>query len=401
MERSRTRHGNGRRMDLSFSQEQLSLARTARDFAERELAPRVQQNDEQEHVPRELIARAAALGLMEGVIPEEYGGSGLDYVSFTLIIEEIAKVDQIFATLMSFPSGLAGAGILRFGSDEQKRRYLVPFVRGERLGGAGVTEPGSGTDVAAMRTTVTRDGGDYVVNGAKAWISNLDHADWFLTFGTLDPSLGRRGICAFIIEKEWPGVEVHPVKNKTGFRPIVTGELRLNDVRVPRENLVGKEGEGFAVAMCAVENGRLAVAARACGVTASCLAESSRYARERIVFERPIAEYQLIQSKIADMVVGLETARALTYRLAWLKDQGLERCRKESSMAKMYATDVLMRSATDAAQIFGAYSASPEYPVSRYFRDAKFFQIVEGTNELHRLLIAEEELGLRQTRPTR
>lgn len=385
-------------MDLNFSTEQLALARTAREFAQNELAAHVRQNDEQERVPRELIVKAAKLGLMEGVVPEQYGGAGLDYVSYTLVIEELAKVDQIFAALMSFPSGLAGAGILRYGSEEQKRRYLTPFVRGERLGAAGVTEPGSGTDVAAMRTAVTREGSDYVLSGAKAWISNLDHADWFLTFGTFDRTLGRRGICAFIVEKSWPGVEVYPVKNKTGFRPIVTGELRLDAVRVPRENRIGEEGEGFAIAMCAVENGRLSVAARACGVIAACLAESVRYARERIVFERPIAEYQLVQSKITDMSVGLETARALTYRLAWLKDQGHERCRKESSMAKMYATDVLMRSAIDAAQIFGAYSASSEYSVSRYFRDAKFFQIVEGTNELHRLLIAEEELGLRRPR---
>lgn len=381
-------------MDFTFTEEQRALQQAAREFALREVAPHVRDNDEQERIPRELLSRAAGLGLMGGVIPQAYGGSGLDHVSYTLLIEELAQVDQIFAALLSLPSGLAGSGILRYGAEEQKQRYLAPFARGERFGAAGVTEPGSGTDVAAMQTTVTRNGRDYILNGAKAWISNLDHADWFLTFGTLDRTRGHRAICAFIVEKAWPGVEVHPVKNKTGFRPLVTGELRLDRVRVPRENLVGEEGEGFRVAMCAVENGRLGVAARACGVIAACLAESVRYARERVVFGRPIGEYQLIQSKITDMVVGLETARLLTYRLAWLKDQRQERLRKESSMAKMYATDVLMRSAIDAAQIFGAYSASPDYPVSRFFRDAKFFQIVEGTNELHRLLIAEEELGL-------
>jgi alkylation response protein AidB-like acyl-CoA dehydrogenase len=385
-------------MDFGFTDTQLAVRQTAREFAVRELTPTVQENDRTEHVPRELITKAAKVGLLGGVVPEAYGGAGLDYLSFTLVIEELARVDHVFATLASFPSGLAGSGILRFGSDEQKDRYIRPFVTGERLGAAGVTEPGSGTDVAGMQTTVRRAGGEYILNGSKMWISGLDHADWFLTFGTLDRGLRHKGICAFIVEKSWPGVEVSPVHDKTGFRPLSTGELRLNNVRVPMENLVGEEGGGFAVAMCAVENGRLGVAARACGVIAACLEESIRYANERVVFGQQIGRYQLIQSKITDMAVGLETSRALTYKFAWSKDQGHDEGRLVSSMAKMYSTDVLMRSAIDAAQIFGAYSASPEYPVSRYFRDAKFFQIVEGTNELHRVLIAEEVLGLRAGR---
>lgn len=382
-------------MEFALTEEQTMLRNAVREFARKELAPHVQENDEQERIPRELIDRAAEFGLFGGVIPEQWGGAGLDFVSYALVIEELAKVDQIFATLASFPSGLAGAGLLKYGTSGQKERYLKPFAQGLRLGGAGVTEPGSGTDVARMQTTARRDGQDYILNGSKMWISNLDHADWFITFGTLDRSLGSRGVCAFVVEKSWPGVEVRPVKNKTGFRSIVTGELRFDEVRVPRENLVGEEGKGMHVALCSVENGRLAVAARACGVIAACLDESVRYATQRKTFGREIGQYQLVQAKIGDMVVGLEAARLLTYRLAWLKDQGQQRARKESSMAKMYATDVLMRSAVDAAQIFGAYSASPEYPVSRYFRDAKFFQIVEGTNDLHRVLIAEEELGLR------
>jgi alkylation response protein AidB-like acyl-CoA dehydrogenase len=385
-------------MDFGFSDTQLAVRQTARDFAIRELTPTVQESDRAEHVPRELITKAARVGLLGGVVPEAYGGAGLDYLSFTLAIEELARVDHVFATLASFPSGLAGSGILRFGSDEQKERYIRPFVTGERLGAAGVTEPGSGTDVAGMQTTVRRAGGEYILNGSKMWISGLDHADWFLTFGTLDRGLRHKGICAFIVEKSWPGVEVSPVHDKTGFRPLSTGELRLNNVRVPIENLVGEEGGGFAVAMCAVENGRLGVAARACGVIAACLEESIRYASERIVFGQQIGRYQLIQSKITDMAVGLETARSLTYKFAWSKDQGSDKGRLISSMAKMYSTDVLMRSAIDAAQIFGAYSASPDYAVSRYFRDAKFFQIVEGTNELHRVLIAEEVLGFRAGR---
>jgi alkylation response protein AidB-like acyl-CoA dehydrogenase len=385
-------------VDFGFSETQRDVQQVAKRFAERALKPVIMDNDLNERIPRELLVEAAAVGLLGGVVPQEYGGAGLDYVSFALAIEELARVDQIFATLVSFPSGLAGAALLLYGTEEQKRRYLTPFVRGERLGAAGVTEPGSGTDVAGMQTLVKRAGSDYILDGTKMWISGLDLADWFLTFGTTNRSLKHAGICAFIVEKNWPGVEVRPVKNKSGFRPLSTGELRLNNVRVPRENRILEEGEGFKVAMCSVETGRLGVAARACGVIGACLEESIHYANDRVVFGSPISHYQLIQSKITDMAVGLETSRGLTYKLAWQRDQGVTDLRVMSSMAKMYATDVLMRTAIDAAQIFGAYSASPEYPVSRYFRDAKFFQIVEGTNELHRLLIGEATLGVRGAR---
>ncbi len=383
-------------MDFSLAPAQRELQRVARDFAQREIAPHVAEYDREERFPREIVRKMGALGLMGGVIPEEYGGAGLDYLSLTLIVEELSRACHVMGVMASFPSGLVGAGVLRYGTEEQKRKYLAPLARGEILAGAGVTEPHSGTDVASMQTTVRREGNDYVIDGAKMWISNLDHGEWFLTFATLDRSLKAKGVCAFIVEKSWPGVSVSPVKNKVGYRPIATGELRLDGVVVPRENLVGHEGEGFKVAMCAVESGRLGVAARALGMTQACIDASVTYAKERVVFDQPIAKYQLIQSKITDMVVGLESARYLTYRLACLKDKGAERARMESSLAKMYATDVLMRSATEACQIHGAYSASDEYPVGRYFRDAKFFQIVEGTNELHRILIAEHALGYRR-----
>ncbi|TAK36180.1 MAG: butyryl-CoA dehydrogenase, partial [Chloroflexota bacterium] len=239
------------------------------------------------------------------------------------------------------------------------------------------------------------DGDSYVVNGMKTWISNLEYGSWFISFAQMDKSRRHKGITAFVFPKDTPGLSVRPFKNKLGFRPLSSGELMFDDCRIPVENRIGEEGQGFAVAMSSVENGRLGVAARACGVIRACLEESVRYAKERIVFGQPIGRFQLIQSKITDMVIGLETARHLTYRLAWVKDQGGERSRKDSSMAKMYASDTLMKVATDAAQIFGAYACSDEYPVSRYFRDAKIFQIVEGTSELHRTLIAEHTLGLR------
>jgi alkylation response protein AidB-like acyl-CoA dehydrogenase len=382
-------------VDFALSDEQRALQEAAREFARNELAAGVRDRDTNEGIPSELIQRAAALGFLGGTLPPEYGGAGLDHLSYALVLEEIARVDHAFAALVSFPSGVAGSGILRYGSQALKERYLTGFAQGTSLGAAGVTEPGSGSDVAGLKTTVDRNGDGYTLRGAKAWISNLDHADWFLTFARLNGSSKRDGICAFVVEKSWGGVVTAPVRNKTGFRPLATGELAFDDVHVPAENLVGEEGQGFAVAMCAVENGRLAVSARACGVIAACLDECLRYARERETFGKRIGEYQLVQSKIADMIVGLESSRLLTYRLAWLKDAGHDRLRRDASIAKLHATEVLMRTAVDAAQIFGAYSCSPEYEVGRHFRDAKFFQIVEGANDLHRLLIAEDALALR------
>ncbi|MFN0074326.1 MAG: acyl-CoA dehydrogenase family protein [Chloroflexota bacterium] len=382
-------------MDFSFTPEQESIRQLARDFARDRIAPLVQEYDREERLPKELVQEAGKLGLTGGVVPIEYGGAGLDYVTMTLVVEEISKVCHVMGTLVSFPSGLAGSGLLLYGSEEQKQKYLAPLARGEVMAGAGVTEPGSGTDVAGMKTRVRKDGGDYILSGSKMWISNLIDSSWFITFAQMDPALKHRGISAFIVPADAPGVEVHPVKNKTGFRPLATGELVLNDVRIPREQLVGEEGDGFKVAMCAVENGRLGVAARAVGVLQASLDEALSYARQRETFGQAIGRYQLVQSHITDIALALETSRLLTYKLAWIKDQGNVRARLASSMAKLHASDQLMQATLKAAQIFGAYACSDEFPVSRYFRDAKFFQVVEGTSELHRVLIAEHLLGYR------
>ncbi len=382
-------------MDFALTPEQEAIRDLARRFAQQRIAPLVREYDQNERVPKELVREAGRLGLTGGVIPPEYGGAGLDYLSTAIVVEEISKVCHIMATEISFASGLAGAGLLLYGTADQKRKYLAPLARGEAMAGAGVTEPRSGTDVAGMETRVRRDGGGYILSGRKMWISNLEDADWFITFGQMDRQKKHRGISAFVVEKDWKGVEVHPIRNKTGFRAIVTGELVLDDVFVPAENRVGMEGEGFKVAMCAVENGRLFVAARAVGILQSCLDQAVDYARQRIVFDQPIGRFQLIQAKIADIALALETARLLMYKLAWTKDQGKDQSQLESSMAKLYASEVLMKATIDAAQIFGAYACSDEYPIGRYFRDAKFFQVVEGTSELHRILIAEHLLGYR------
>jgi alkylation response protein AidB-like acyl-CoA dehydrogenase len=263
------------------------------------------------------------------------------------------------------------------------------------FGAAGVTEPGSGSDVAGMQTTYRRDGDEFVITGSKAWISNLDIASFLVTFATSDRSLRHRGITAFIIPTDTPGLGLFPYKDKHGFRPICTGEVILDEVRVPADALLGEEGMGFAVAMTAVERGRLGVAARSVGVAQACLDESRKYAVDRSAFGHPIADFQIVQSKVTDMEVGVETARLLVRRAAEALDRG-ERARKLTSMAKMYASDVAFRSAADAFQIHGAYGVSPEYPIGRYLRDAKVLQIVEGSNDLHRAMIGEMSLGLRK-----
>lgn len=380
---------------LAETSEQIALRQAAREFALNEIAPFVTEYDREERFPREIIEKTAELGWIGAVMPAEYGGAGLDWVSFAMLIEEVSRICHIVGLVFSMPTGLVGAGILKYGTEEQKMRYIVPLLRGESLGGAGVTEPGSGTDVANMATTCRRDGASYVINGAKAWTSMVGVADWFITFATLDRSLGRKGVCAFIVPSDSPGLTTRAYRNKLGFRPLPTGDFVLDNVRVPIENRVGEEGEGYAVAMAAVETGRLSVAARAVGLAQACLDASTRYARERIVMGQEIGRFQLVQSMITEMTVGIESARYFLYRLASQKEAQIDRPRRDASLAKMHASDVAMSAATSAVQIHGAYGVSEEYPVSRYFRDAKVFQIVEGTNELHKALVAEYALGYR------
>jgi alkylation response protein AidB-like acyl-CoA dehydrogenase len=322
------------------------------------------------------------------------GGLGLDHRTFAALVEEVSRVCHIMGTLVSMPSGLVGSGIARFGTDEQKERWLRPLAEGTIFGGSAVTEPQSGSDVAGMHTTYKTDGESFVLNGTKAWISNLDIAEFFLSFATMDRSMRHSGVTAFIIPRNTPGLSLHPYHDKLGFRPICTGEVVFDNLRLGPEALLGEEGHGFEVAMTAVERGRLGVAARSVGLAQACLDEAVSYAKERMAFGHPISEFQIVQSKVTDMDVGVHTARLLVNDAADALERG-ERARRLTSMAKMYASDVAFRSAADALQIHGAYGVSPEYPIGRLFRDAKVLQIVEGSNDLHRALIGEMALGLR------
>jgi hypothetical protein len=381
-------------VDGADTGDRKAIIELAADFARREIDPIVEGYDRAEELPRDVLGKMGKLGFFGGVLPEELGGLGLDYITFGALIEEISKSCQILGTLVSMPSGLVGAGIERYGTPEQQRRWLRPLAQGEIFGGAAVTEPHSGSDVAAMTTTYRREGDEFVIDGAKAWISNLDLASFFVTFASMDRSLGRAGITAFIIPRDTRGLGLHPYKNKLGFRPICTGELVLDEVRVGPQALLGVEGGGWRVAMTAVERGRFGVAARAVGVAQACLDDAVAYARERVTFGRSIAEFQLVQSKICDMRIGALTARLLVRECGAALEAG-GRARQLTSMAKMYASDVAQRSATDAVQIFGAAGVSPEHRVGRMYRDAKVLQIVEGSNDIHRALIGEIELGLR------
>ena len=386
-------------MDFAISPDQLALIETARSFARKEVAPHVERFERDEHYPRELAERMGALGLVGGVIPEEYGGVGLDYVTLSLLLEELATVDVMTAVIAGWPSCSLGRPILLYGSEELKQRYLVPQSQGKIFGATGVTEPHSGTDIVrTMETTVRRDGDHYVLNGAKTWISNARNADFFLTYGTIDKSRGMRGICAFVVDANLPGISIAPILNKAGARSQGTAQVFFDNVRVPATHRLLPEGEGYKSLMTGTEIGRLACAARAVGQMRACLELATGYARERQVFGQPIGRYQLIQSKIAEIRVSLDAATLLTRRLAWLLDQGAERCQEEASIAKLFATDALMRAAEHAYQIHGAYGVAEEYHVGRIFRDAKVMQIYDGTNEIHQTIIGEWELGYRAAR---
>ncbi|MGH3756853.1 acyl-CoA dehydrogenase family protein [Actinophytocola sp.] len=377
------------------NEERDHLVRSLRQFAEREVKPRVARYDAEERIPPDLLTQMAGLDLFGGTVPLEWGGTALDHLTYATLIEEISKYDHVLGVLMSMPSALVGAGILAFGTEEQKKRYLVPLAKGQTFGGAGVTEPQSGSDVAGTRTRYRQVSDGYVINGRKAWISNLDIASFFVMFAVREGEEGRTAMSAFVVPSDAPGLIRNPFRNKLGFRPICTGELAFDDVVVPPDALIGQEGEGFQVAMIAVERGRLSVAARAVGLAQACLDDSIAWAKERTTFGRRIASYQQVGAKLADMAMQTRAARLLVRECAEAIDAGRSDARLAASIAKCYASDVAQRVATDAVQIHGAHGVAEEVRVSRCYRDAKVFQIVEGTNEVQRNIIASTLTGLK------
>lgn len=387
-------------MDFELSKENRMLQKMVHDFAQKEIVPYITEWDEQGAFDPAVVRKMAKLGLLGTPIPEEYGGGGMDYLSYVLVSEELERADTSFRTLVTVHVGLNSMTLLQWASEEQKQRWLVPQARGEKLAAFGLTEPAAGSDVGSIETTAVRDGDSYILNGEKTWISLADMADNFLVFASLDRSLKHNGLCAFVVERGMPGFSTSSIHGKMGIRAGNTGSLSFQDVRVPRANLVGEEGEGFKIAMSALDNGRLSVAGGAVGLTQACLDASLKYAAARHTFGQPIGKYQLVQQMIAKMVLGVESARLLTYRAAWMKNRGL-RCTRETSLAKWHACDVAMQSAMDAVQVHGAYGYSNEFPVERFMRNAKALVIYEGTAQIHTMVQGEYALGYRKDKPLR
>lgn len=388
---------------FSLTGEQEMAAHTARDFAVREVAPVITVNDEKQYFDRTILAKMGKLGLLGTCIPEEYGGAALDYITLGLVCEELEAVDTFLRVILSVHTGLNSMTLLTWADEEQKQKYLTPQARGERVAAFGLTEPGAGSDVVGMQTTALKDGDHYILNGEKTWISLADVADNFLIFGWTDLEKKKRrdhtGISSFIVTREM-GLQTGSQHGKLGVRAGNTGWVSMIDLRVPAGNMLGHPGEGFKIAMSALDNGRYTVAAGATGLVRACLEASLSYSKERQTFGKPIAEHQLVKEMIAEMVKDYEVSRLLYFKAGWMKNEGMRHTR-EVSLAKWYACDASEKAAGNAVEIFGAYGYSNEYPVERYYRNCKGAVIYEGTREIHKLMQADYALGLRQDRPLR
>jgi len=391
-------------MEFALAQHQQMTAQMVREFAQTEVGPRIKELDRAQQFDRSILGSMAALGILGLCIPERYGGAGMDYVSLGLACEELEYVDTSLRVIMSVHAGLNSLTLLSWGTEEQKQRYLVPQARGEKIATYALTEPAAGSDAVGIRTTASRDGAGYVLSGEKLWISLADVADHFIVFGWTDPAKQRSrdhsGLSAFIITRDMNGVRTGTIHGKLGIRAGNTGSIVMDEARVPAGNLLGQEGEGFRIAMFALDQGRYTVAAGATGLIRACLDASVKYAKERTTFGRPIAEHQLVKEMIAGMVRDYEISRLLYLRSGWMKNQGLRNSR-ETSLAKWYATVASERAAGDAVEVHGAYGYSDDYPVERFYRNSKGAVIYEGTREIHTLMQADYALGFRQDRPTR
>jgi glutaryl-CoA dehydrogenase (non-decarboxylating) len=387
-------------IDLSLTEENRLVAQSVREFADAEIAPHIREWDANQEVHLEVFRKMGELGYLGAPIPERYGGAGMDYISLAILCEELERADTAFRVIMSVHVGLNSLALYQWANEEQKQRFLVPQAQGRKLATFALTESGSGTDAAALQTTARRDGDDYVVNGSKIWISLADVADHFLVFATVDRAKRHKGVTAFILERGMPGLETGTLHGKLGIHAGNTGTLTFTDLRVPAANRVGEEGEGFLVAMSAIDQGRFTVAAGAVGLAQACLDASVRYAHERETFGQEIGRHQLVAQMLAKMEAGIQAGRLLVWKAGWLKNHGA-RTTRETSLAKWFATEHSVQSALDAIQVHGANGYSNEFPVERYLRNSKAAVIYEGTSQLHQLIQADYLMGYRQDRPIR
>lgn len=365
----------------------------ARDFAEKEIRPTVMKYDESQEFPHEIIRKLGELGFMGVIFPEEYGGAGFGYLEYVTVIEEISKVDSSIGLSVAAHNSLCSNHIYMFGNEEQKRKYLVPLVSGKKLGAWALTEPASGSDAGAMLTTATPSGDHYILNGSKNFITHGSVGDYTVVTANVDKARGKKGISAFIVENNSPGFTVSKKENKLGMRCCDTSALAFDNCKIPVENLLGEEGAGFSQALAVLDGGRISIAALSLGIAQGSLDASLKYAKERKQFGKPIAEFQAIQWKLADMATNIEAARLLTYRAAIAKNQGKDII-LESSMAKYFASEIAVQAANEAVQIHGGYGFIKEFPVEKFYRDVKLCTIGEGTSEIQKLVIARTLLGI-------
>ena len=381
-------------MDFTLSEEHLQAQKMMRDFAAKEVIPVIGEWDRKQQMNPAFLPRMAELGILGICIPVRYGGQGFDYITLGLVCEELERADTHLRVIMSVHVGLNSLSLLQWGTEEQKQRFLVPQARGEKYAAFCLTEPGVGSDVGNMSTTARREGDVYVLNGEKMWISLATKAHHFLVVAKTDPSVGNRGMSAFIVTSDMKGVKTGDIHGKLGVRAGSTGWVAMENVEVPVENRIGEEGEGFKIAMASLDNGRFTVGAGAVGLIRACLEDSITYAKERRTFGVPIADHQLIKQKLAYMQQWYDASSLLILKAGWMKNQGIRNTR-ETGMAKWYATDQSVQAALEAVQIHGAYGFSDEYPVERYLRNSKGAVIYEGTSEIHQLMQADYALDYR------
>jgi alkylation response protein AidB-like acyl-CoA dehydrogenase len=381
-------------MHFELTEDQELIRRAVREFADKEIAPRARQVDETGEFPAATFAQMGKLGLMGLPFPEEYGGAGADSISAAIAVEEVARACGSTAIAYAAHMGLGSAPIAMFGSAEQKQRFLAPAARGDYLGAFGLTEPHAGSDAGATRTTATLDGSDWVINGQKMWITNAPIAGHIIVTAVTDKEKGKKGISSIIVPRGTPGLSFGRPEHKMGLRGSVTTAVMLEDVRVPRENLLGERGRGFVQFLQVLDGGRISIGAMSIGLAQGAYEAAVSYAREREAFGRPIGAHQSVANMIADMEVGIETARLYVYKAAWLKDQGRPYSR-EAAVAKLYASEVSEKVCHDAIQVLGGYGYSQEFPVERIYRDTRLLTIGEGTSEILRGVIAQSVLGLR------
>ncbi len=391
-------------MDFALSEEHLMVQKMVRDFAAREIAPTVKEHDRAQVFDRSILPKLAAQGILGICVPVRYGGAGMDYISLGLACEELEYVDTSNRVILSVHVGLNSLALLQWGSEEQKQKYLVPQAMGEKIATYGLTEPAAGSDAVGIQSTARREGDHYILNGEKMWISLADVADHFLIFAWTDLEKKRArdhtGLTAFIVERSFAGVQTGTIHGKLGVRAGNTGSISLTDVPVPAENVLGREGEGFYIAMSALDNGRYTVAWGATGLIRACLDASVRYARERQTFGVEIGQHQLVQQMIAYMQMKYDAAELLCLRAGWLKNKG-QRNTRETALAKWYATVSSFEAAADAVEVHGAYGYSDEYDVERFLRNSKGAVIYEGSQEIQQLVQAQYALGYRKDRPLR